>query len=72
LDCVFSHISISKKEDSVDNYIELLKIIQFKKLILSYENFGSKKQRKEKKNEQSAHAIKTPYRQGLRVCDTWF
>jgi hypothetical protein len=25
LDCVFSHISISKKEDSVDNYIELLK-----------------------------------------------
>jgi hypothetical protein len=25
LDCVFSHISISKKEDSVDNYIELFK-----------------------------------------------
>jgi hypothetical protein len=25
-----------------------------------------------KKKKQFAHAIKTQYRQGLRVCDAWF
>jgi regulator of replication initiation timing len=35
--------------------------------ILEVRNKGKKKEKK-----QFAHAIKTLYRQGLRVCDAWF
>jgi len=60
LDCVSSHNSISRKEDFVDNYIELSKNNQILKTHNTMKILEVRNKGKQQKNEQFAHAIKTP------------
>jgi hypothetical protein len=60
LDCVFSHNSISRKEDFVDNYIEISKNNSTLKTHITMKILEVRNRGKKFKNEQSTHAIKTP------------
>ncbi len=58
--CVFSHNSISRKGDFIDNYIELSKNNSIEKTHITMKILEVRNKGKKFLNEKSTHAIKTP------------